>query len=176
MDTIETVLIVISIGALLFVVSRYRSELLQPDVIHRLRRDARLARDTLVGLEDIDPDVKVLLRRFDERLIVAANETYTKNKRHIRVCLGNDTRYGHDINYAMILFSLLHEMAHVMTPEYGHTPNFWQNFIVILEVADVVGVLDKEMVERGLALDPPFILCAHKMHTGYMPPASDIIG
>ena len=133
-------------------------------------------RDTLVGLEDIDPDVKVLLRRFDERLIVAANQTSTQNKRHIRVCVGNDARYGHDLNYAMLLFSLLHEMAHVMTPEYGHTPNFWQNLLVIIEVADILGVLDKEMVERGLALDPPFKLCAHSMHAGYMPPASDILG
>lgn len=35
----------------------------------------------------------------------------------------------------MIMYIAIHELAHIMTPEVGHTPLFWSNFKRLLEAA-----------------------------------------
>lgn len=38
-------------------------------------------------------------------------------------------------NENALFFVVLHELAHVITPEYGHTPLFWDNFKMLVELA-----------------------------------------
>ena len=45
-----------------------------------------------------------------------------------------DPNFTNEENYAIILFTILHEIAHIMTPSVGHDSNFWQNFQVIKPV------------------------------------------
>jgi hypothetical protein len=61
--------------------------------------------------------------------------SYTINKGDvIGICL-REKQSGknnfHDIDD--IKFVLLHELAHIVTPEYSHTPLFWTNFRFLLE-------------------------------------------
>jgi hypothetical protein len=37
----------------------------------------------------------------------------------------------------ILLFVMLHEIGHVITPEYNHTRRFWTNFKFLLEFCDV---------------------------------------
>ena len=39
-----------------------------------------------------------------------------------------------------IMFVVIHELAHVMTDEVGHTPLFWENMKFLLEEAEKVGI------------------------------------
>lgn len=170
LGTVDCLLVAVALGALAYVAWRYCVERSQPHTILRLREDVRRVRNALIGREDLDDDVRTLLRRLDYRLIVAADDTTTRYKRSIRVCVREDARFGAKTNHDMHLFALLHEVAHVMTPEWGHGPNFWQNFSVLLDVADDIGVLDLPELRRVMNDgDLPFRLCDHDLHGGYLP-------
>ena len=39
-----------------------------------------------------------------------------------------------------VLFVVIHELAHIMTHEVGHTPLFWNNMKYLLEVGEKVGI------------------------------------
>ena len=39
-----------------------------------------------------------------------------------------------------IIFVAIHELAHIMTPETGHTPLFWDNMKFLLEQASSQGI------------------------------------
>ena len=39
-----------------------------------------------------------------------------------------------------IIFVSIHELAHIMTPETGHTPLFWDNMKYLLEKASSIGI------------------------------------
>jgi len=80
---------------------------------------ARFASNSLKENEPVSPDAT----------------SYTINKGDvIGICL-REKQTGqnnfHDIDD--IKFVLLHELAHVVTPEYSHTPLFWTNFRFLLE-------------------------------------------
>tara|TARA_Y100001970_G_scaffold236878_1_gene296932 strand:- start:4512 stop:5090 length:579 start_codon:yes stop_codon:yes gene_type:complete len=40
----------------------------------------------------------------------------------------------------IILFVAIHELSHIMTPETGHTPLFWDNMKYLLEKASSIGI------------------------------------
>ena len=50
----------------------------------------------------------------------------------------DDKQELHDIN--TIMFVAIHELAHLMTKEIGHTPRFWDNMKYLLEKASSVGI------------------------------------
>lgn len=166
-DAFEEFLLILACGTLVYVGYCAWLEWMQPSGVFRLRDAARRIRNALIGRTDIDPDVAQLLRRLDYRKIYAAGDTATIGKRGIRICMVEDTRFSAAVNEAIRTFALLHEIAHVMTPEYGHGENFWQNFRILLRTADAIGVLNGEYVRTLLALNPT--LCAARLHVGYMP-------
>ena len=52
---------------------------------------------------------------------------YTVNKgKEIRVCLRDS--HGKFIDKDVVLFIILHELAHIITESYGHTTEFWENY------------------------------------------------
>jgi len=56
---------------------------------------------------------------------------YSIDKKKIKICMLNDNgELINDINTSM--FVLIHELAHIMTTETGHTPNFWNNMKTLL--------------------------------------------
>jgi len=64
---------------------------------------------------------------------------YSVNKgEQLAICLRNvpDNTF---IDDNLIYFVSIHEMAHVMTDEVGHTPKFWDNMAYLLEHAHKLG-------------------------------------
>ena len=69
---------------------------------------------------------------------------YTVNKgEQLSVCLRNilDNSF---IDDNLIYFVSIHEMAHIMTDEIGHTPKFWDNMAYLLEQARIIGFYTPE--------------------------------
>lgn len=113
------------------------------NVIDRLHRDIARLRSAIIRenkVLNLDPDIVQLVRRLDENNIVAGSKTYTIGKETIVVCTTPDLRFSTSENYDTIVFATLHEIAHVMTPEWGHGSNFWENFDVVLSIARSIGI------------------------------------
>lgn len=162
--------VAVAVGALLVVAYAATVEWMQPKSVHRLRDDVRTILGVLVGETHLDPDVAVLLRRLDpDNIIGSHSSTATTGKRYIRVCVRDDPAYTADENHHVRLFAVLHEVAHVMTPEYGHTDNFWQNFRLLLAVADDRGLLSRAETARIARGDPPYDLCGVAVTPSYVP-------
>jgi hypothetical protein len=67
------------------------------------------------------------------------NIAYTENKRNVHVCIQQPDGIGLDSENTC-MYTLLHELAHICTDEWGHTDTFWDNFKFLLELAVKAGV------------------------------------
>lgn len=85
-------------------------------------------------------DVKLLIKNYNpnslsENLEKNGLTAYSINKgEQICLCLrdpSNELIIIDDIN--TLMFVLIHELGHVMTPETGHTDRFWKNMAYLLE-------------------------------------------
>jgi len=94
------------------------------------------------------PQVKRLLQRFEanpDRILEstpdAEHTSYSVNKgEKVHLCLRH--RQGGDeslVNENVMVFVALHEMAHMITDEIGHPPEFWNNFGWLLKEAESIG-------------------------------------
>ena len=65
---------------------------------------------------------------------------YSVNKgEELSLCVREkDTEVFMDNN--IIIFVAIHELSHIMTPETGHTPLFWNNMKYLLEKASSMGI------------------------------------
>lgn len=63
---------------------------------------------------------------------------YSLDKDEVFVCVRNAGGQLETWNDCM--YVLLHELSHVCTSEWGHTPQFWANFRWLLELAAEAGV------------------------------------
>jgi hypothetical protein len=118
------------------------------DLIARLR--LRLAR-FCEYLEKTYPDKSQVKRlvanfraepdRFLESTPDAAHTSYSVNKgEKVHLCLrqrtpGNESLVNEDV----MMFVVLHELAHSITQSIGHGPDFWNNFGWILKEAEYKG-------------------------------------
>lgn len=98
-----------------------------------------------------DPDILQLKRRlhvyFPEMARVAVmkgNASYTWNKKKIFICT-RDPRTGRVYDDNMLTFVFLHELAHVLCPEVGHTPRFMSTFGALIDRAERVGVFNSRL-------------------------------
>jgi len=72
--------------------------------------------------------------------------SYSINKgEQIVLCLRNKNKLV-DIN--TLLFVVLHEIAHIVTEDIGHTPIFWDNFRWILEESINIGIYIKQDFDK----------------------------
>ena len=171
-DTFTTLIIGISVFALLYTMYIYILESSQPPIIIKLRNDLRDIKNDLLSMKNPekelgDQDVLQLIRRLNPDYVYDANSTYTINKKYLYVCTKYDPNFSEKENYTIILFTLLHEVAHIMTPEYGHTKNFWQNFKVILEHARSIGVYTMDM--ESIVAKGDYSHCGLKIDKSYSP-------
>lgn len=70
-------------------------------------------------------------------------KSYTINKNKIYLCLKdrNGNYYGNNT----LLYVLLHEYAHVLCDEIGHTDKFWKIFNDLLTTAMVLDIYDSSI-------------------------------
>lgn len=147
-------------------VSEYFSP--QPPIIHRLRKDIRHMQKEIHAnptFRSVDPDIAQLIRRLDADNIVAGGHTHTVSKMHVKICVSPDPNFSEEENYDTIVFTTIHELAHVMTPEWGHGENFWQNFDVLISIARRTGIF------KGLVNfhEVTFKHCDHRINHNYLP-------
>lgn len=89
-----------------------------------------------------DPRLANIRARWDgtlSEIMYDPEVAYSMGKDSVAVCVRNpeDGRLE-PVNTSM--FVLLHELAHVATDKYGHTPEFWANMRLLLELAEVTGM------------------------------------
>jgi len=70
--------------------------------------------------------------------LFACKKSYTLNKRKVYLCLKDENGDYYDNN--MLIYVLLHEYAHVLCDEHGHTEKFWEIFEKLLIVATKMGI------------------------------------
>jgi hypothetical protein len=86
-----------------------------------------------------DPDYLRLAQRFPDAVISEGSHesgytSYSINKgERVVVCLRNKDNSFADRN--VVMYVAIHELAHIMTSEVGHTAAFWNNFRRLLQVA-----------------------------------------
>ena len=99
----------------------------------------------------IKSKIRFLLKNYDPDNIVEnapdnihKSTSYTQNKGELlAMCLRpRDPNDNNDVfhNDNILKFVLIHEMAHMMTYEYGHGRGFWINFKFLLQEAVEAGI------------------------------------
>lgn len=85
---------------------------------------------------------------------------YSVNKgEELSICIREkDTEKFIDKN--TINFVAIHEMAHIMTPETGHTPLFWDNMKFLLEQGQEIGIYDPQNYKQN-----PVMYCGQEINS-----------
>lgn len=96
------------------------------DMINRLKRDLLL----------IYPNIHSLK-------INSGRENFTKNKKEIYLSLTDVN--GRFYNYNSLIYIAIHELAHIICPEYGHTYSFYQIHKGLLEDAIKKGIYNHRL-------------------------------
>lgn len=93
--------------------------------------------------------VQQLKRNFNSRNIIENTPggkytAYSVNKgEQLALCL-RDAKDDTFIELNLIIFVAIHEIAHVMTDEVGHTKKFWNNMRYLLEEGEKIGIYSPE--------------------------------
>lgn len=89
------------------------------------------------GVDDLQKNYNP--RSLSETIDGAKYTSYSVNKgEKISICIRSKDNVMVDDN--TVLFVVIHELAHVMTDEIGHTPLFWSNMKYLLEEAERIGI------------------------------------
>ena len=96
-----------------------------------------------------EEDVERLAQNFNPDSISEGTEkssytSYSVNKgEKIVFCLRSRDENEKLIDINTLMYVAIHELAHLMTKEIGHPPEFWRNFKILLREAMVIGVYEK---------------------------------
>ena len=115
-------LLLVSLVAILFISTRIREKYLEEDPI-------------LIELKEI---LCKLFPEMNNTILLRGEKSYTINKSRIHICLKDETGNYYDRN--MLIYVILHELAHVMCDEIGHTPKFHNIFKQVLDKAVFAGI------------------------------------
>jgi len=81
--------------------------------------------------------------RFSESTPDASYTSYSVNKgEKVYMCLRQRNEKEELVDENVITFVAIHEMAHIGTPEIGHTPAFWNNFGWLLKEAEAMKIYE----------------------------------
>ena len=110
-------LIAISLASIVFIGNRIREKYLEDDPI-------------LVELKELLCDV---FPEINNTILLRGEKSYTINKSRIHICLKDENNNYYDKN--MLTYVILHELAHVICDEVGHTEKFHKIFKEVLDKA-----------------------------------------
>lgn len=91
-------------------------------------------------LSDLKNQLSVLDPKLKDIKIYVGDQSYTINKRKIYICLKDENGDYYQRN--MLVYVILHEFAHVLCDEIGHTELFFDIFNGILNQAAKKGLYD----------------------------------
>jgi hypothetical protein len=125
------ILILAYIALLVYLFSRHRR---QKDTYDRYL-DPRLdaLRDKLAP---VFPELRTIS-------LYGSNRSFTINKQHVYICMKDEHGNYYDEN--MLVYVLLHELAHVLCDEVGHTDKYKQIFRSLLHRAHEADLYDPEI-------------------------------
>lgn len=106
-----------------------------------------------------DARIQRLVRKWDGTVAEVERPgdiAYSLNKRAIHVCVRGTGGALESLNTTMYVF--LHEVAHVLTLEWGHPEEYWNNFRWVLEVAEQTGTYTYEDFDAI-----PVTHCGHRL-------------
>ena len=98
-------------------------------------------------LKGIDYDIEKyerLKKRYNPNTLSETSKnskhvSYSVNKgEKISICLRNNNNNFEDNN--IFIFVVIHELAHIVTKEIGHTEKFWENMKELLEEAERINI------------------------------------
>lgn len=105
--------------------------------IWQTKRDELLERDPVVV--KLKQKLVSIFPELENVKLIKSDASFTINKSKIYLCTERDgTKYDDN----MLTYVVLHELAHVMTPEIGHGKEFMKNFSFLLSKAAMEGVWD----------------------------------
>ena len=120
-----------------------------PDAQEAADKLARLSSDLLQLMNHIrgkdKEGVERLIDNFDTDIITenipgSMYVAYSVNKGdELSICI-RDKDTDEFIDQNTIIFVAIHELAHIMTDETGHTPKFWNNMKYLLLEASSIGI------------------------------------
>lgn len=100
--------------------------------------------------EQIDPmlsRIRETLLPLDEKVsdlkFYQGNKSYCINKKKIYLCLKDENDEYYPFN--MLMYVAIHELAHVLCDEIGHTPKFHRIFKELLEKAESINIYDSSI-------------------------------
>jgi len=95
-------------------------------------------------------EIKEKLRKVNPRVdsleFFAGNKSYTINKQKVYLCLKDEKGEYYDMN--MLIYVALHELAHVLCDEIGHTDKFKRIFEDLLIDAEKKDIYDSNTPPR----------------------------
>lgn len=91
-------------------------------------------------LMELKEELSKCFPEIDNAILLKGKKSYTINKKQIYICLKDEK--GEYYNKNMLKYVILHELAHVLCDEIGHTEKFHKIFEEILKKAIKCGVYD----------------------------------
>ena len=101
----------------------------------------------------IKRDLKAALDRFNKCIVLQNKESYTINKNEVNICWTEPNKSNEepdirsDYSDSTNAYVIVHELAHVLCDEEGHTP-YWQYiFDCLLDYSYDCGLIKKDEIE-----------------------------
>lgn len=83
--------------------------------------------------------------------IYEGDKSYTINKEKIYLCIRD--KNGQYYNQNILMYVLLHEIAHTICPEIGHTQSFKDIFNSLIERANAFGIYTQVDIPKDYCLE-----------------------
>jgi hypothetical protein len=107
----------------------------------RLMKELLAAHPDKAMVKQIHTNFDAAPSRFSESTPDASYTSYSVNKgEKVYMCLRQRNEKEELVDENVITFVAIHEMAHIGTPEIGHTPSFWNNFGWLLKEAEAMNI------------------------------------
>jgi hypothetical protein len=104
-------------------------------------------------LDELKMQLSDLHPMFRNVSVYSGEKSYTINKQKVFICLKD--KYGRYYNRNMLCYVILHEYAHMLCDEVGHTTKFMKIFDELLERATQKGLYNP-------SIPPIENYCGHK--------------
>ena len=109
----------------------------------RLMKELLVAHPEKALVKQIHRNFDAAPSRFSESTPDASYTSYSVNKgEKVYMCLRQRNEKEELVDENVITFVAIHEMAHIGTPEIGHTSSFWNNFGWLLTQAESIKVYE----------------------------------
>jgi predicted metal-dependent hydrolase len=91
-------------------------------------------------LDELRDRLAIAIPEIRNISLYGSNKSFTINKQHVYICMKDENGKYYDEN--MLIYVLLHELAHVLCDEVGHTEKYSKIFRSLLHRAHEAGLYD----------------------------------